>query len=106
MATIRGEADLALLEPGVYVGRHPDTGVLHRLTIRSSTITIERKPYVSDNPDHWTQEYKTIIDEAENHLWLILKIKQNPDVWDAHERFIRKPTNRPNPRAHQGKTPA
>lgn len=74
-------SDAGLLRPGVTVGRHPSTGILHRLTINSKgQIVIERKPYVSAL-DGWTQRFETVTDDADKHLFLILIIKQNPATW-------------------------
>ncbi|WP_460983083.1 hypothetical protein [Spirosoma fluminis] len=48
MAKRKLPATSSFHKPGVYTGRHPDTGVLHRLTIKASgQLLIERKPYVS-----------------------------------------------------------
>lgn len=82
MSSYYPKADADILKPGIVVGRHPGTGVLHRLTITvDGRVIIERKPYVSDNPDGWTQHYKNITDDAENHTFLILAIRNNPAVW-------------------------
>ncbi len=71
-----------LARPRVLIGRHPGTGVVHRLTISSQgRILIERKPYVSDNPDVWTHAPPTLEDEVDKHLFLILAIEQNPAEW-------------------------
>ena len=77
-----GKADSLLVLPRRLVGCHPDTGVIHRLTIdEERRITIERRPYKSDNPDGWEHHYQTIEDDAVKHLWLIHKIQYNPCDW-------------------------
>ncbi|MBN8826466.1 MULTISPECIES: hypothetical protein [unclassified Spirosoma] len=82
MAIYDLKADKKLLEPGEIIGKHPDTGVIHRLTITTKgRITIERKPYVSSCADGWVKHYNNIEDDAEKHLFLILKIRQNPAEW-------------------------
>lgn len=82
MASHYKKADEKLLKPGVVVGKCPDTGVIHRLTIyENGAIKIERKPYVSDNPDGWTQHYEPLTSDAEKHIFLILKIRNNPAEW-------------------------
>jgi hypothetical protein len=73
-----------LLKAGEYVGVHPVTKVVHRLTINTKGgIVIERKPYVSPNADGWTQHYDTLHkEEADRHIYLISLIRSNPCEWD------------------------
>ncbi|GAB3948410.1 hypothetical protein GCM10028805_22730 [Spirosoma harenae] len=64
------------------IGKHPDTGVIHRLTINpDDKIKIERTPYVSNNPDGWTHHYETLHCEASKHTFLLIKIIANPCDW-------------------------
>jgi hypothetical protein len=75
MASHFSKADDEILRPGIVEGRHPDTGGLHRLTINGKgKVTIERKPYVSDNPDGWTQSYEPITDDALKTAAYLLQI--------------------------------
>ena len=84
MASYYGKADEKILKAGIVVGKHPDTGVIHRLTITTKgRVTIERQPYISACSDGWKQTYETIEDDAEKHTFLILKIRQNPADWPA-----------------------
>ncbi len=71
-------ANERLLIPRRIVGTHPATKVIYTLTITDKKmVIIERFPYVSPCSDGWTEEYKTLTEPAENHIWLILTIQNN-----------------------------
>ncbi|QKZ15157.1 hypothetical protein [Spirosoma sp. KUDC1026] len=72
-----------LLKPGVWVGKLPSTGVVHRLTVGGGKIKIERGCYTSPH-DGWTKHYDTLHQEdAEKHLHLLREVRSNPCAWQG-----------------------
>ncbi|RYC66324.1 hypothetical protein [Spirosoma sordidisoli] len=96
---------------GIVTGRHPVTGVLHRIAIDGDQVTIERQPIeihqlsrYDGRPIVERLAFERIEGRLEDHQWLVYTIWQHPEPWPADldpDPPISVPPRRENPQPKQ-----